>query len=519
MTGNFKKQFTIERPGVSFKNLVYSKNTVNYPLLISLTSVIFHLCCLNSFNLLTEEAYYWNYSRHLDYGFLDHPPMVAILIKATTEIFGTHEFGVRISSLFCWVLSAFYSFKLSELISKGAGKFAVLLLAFLPFFSLQAFIITPDQPLTACWAIALFCFYKALVLQRSNYWYAAGFWLGLGMLSKYTMILLGLATLFYIVLVPSNRQWLRRKEPYLAVLIAALLFTPVIYWNATNEWASFVFQGARRLKSTFHFSLHNFLGLLFLFLTPLGVFSLWQLFKRNITILNKENLSFIQIYTFVPLMVFAIYSLSHPVKFNWIGPGLLALIPWIAIQIQRNEKLYKYWLLTGFILMISYVCIVTITTSSSPKTLYAKLFRKYIDWQNLAEQINGIGRLIEQEQGRSPIIIPLDKYYLSSELSFYQAKLLAEKKIKTNYEVVGRHIFGFNSLMYSFWAKDRDLSHKTLIIISQDPRYFDNLQIVKKSPIFEFWSFSPGLGIPVSKYYYQIARLNPSVRKPVRLSQ
>jgi dolichol-phosphate mannosyltransferase len=510
MTGkiNSKKQFISASLTASIKNLFYPDNTINYPFCIILISVIFHLLCLNSYNLLTEEAYYWNYSRHLDFGFLDHPPMVAVLIKATTEIFGTNEFGVRISSLLCWALSAIYSYKLTNLISPGAGKFAALLLALLPFFFLQAFIITPDQPLTACWALALFCLYQALVLQHSNYWYAAGFWLGLGMLSKYTIILLGPATLLYLAIVPSGQHWFKRKEPYLCVLIAALLFTPVIYWNATHEWASFVFQGARRLKSSFHFSLHYFLGLLFLFLTPLGVFSLWQLFKRKITLLNKENLTFIQIYTLVPLIIFAIYSLSHPLKFNWIGPGLLALIPWIAIQIQRNEKLYKYWLITGLMLMLGYTCLVTMMASGSPKAIYSKLFTKYIDWQNLAEQVNGIGRLIEQEYS-TPVIVPLDKYTLSSELSFYQAKLLAQKKIKTRYEVIGSHIFGFNSLMYRYWAKKRDLSDKTLIIISQDPRYFEvQYKIIQKSPIFEFWSYSPGLGYPISKYYYQIAQMN-----------
>lgn len=58
--------------------------------------------------LLVEEAYYWNYAQHLDWGYLDHPPMVAVLIKACTFLFGTNEFGVRSASLFCWFISAFF---------------------------------------------------------------------------------------------------------------------------------------------------------------------------------------------------------------------------------------------------------------------------------------------------------------------------------------------------------------------------------------------------------------------------
>ncbi len=503
----FKESTYIEEVSASFKNLLSPKNTVNFTLIIILTAVLFHLLCINSYNLLTEEAYYWNYSRHLDFGFLDHPPMVAILIKTTTSIFGTNEFGVRISSLLCWILTAFYSYKLCNLMCKGSGLFALFLVAILPFFFLQAFIISPDQPLTACWSISLYCFYQALVSKRANYWYAAGFWLGLGMLSKYTIFLVGLATFIYIVLLPSQRGWLRRKEPYLCLLIACFLFTPVIYWNATHEWASFVFQGMRRFKSFFHFSLHHFLGLLLLFLTPFGVINLLELFKRKTAFLEEDQFSFIKIYTLIPLLFFAIYSFSHPLKFNWMGPGLLALIPFMAIQIKMNKKIYSYWLISGSILLITYAGLFGIMASGKPKALYFKLFIKYIDWQTLAEQINGLARLIEKE-GSTPLIVPLDKYNLSSELSFYQAKLKAQNKIKKEYEVIGSHIFGYNSLMFRYWSKNRNFFDKTLIIIAEDPRYYVvKFKIQEKSSIYEFWTYSPGSGYPVGKYYYQIAQL------------
>ena len=185
-------------------------------------------------DLLVEEAYYWNYAQHLDFSYLDHPPMVALLIKLTTTLFGTHEFGVRVSALFCWLLMAFFSFKLTECLTRGAGKYALLLLAILPYFFMQSVIITPDLPLLVCWSGALYCLYRGLVLNEPSFWYGAGVFIGLGMLSKYTICLLGLATLIYVVIVPAARAWLIRKEPYIAALIAAALFTPVLYWNANS---------------------------------------------------------------------------------------------------------------------------------------------------------------------------------------------------------------------------------------------------------------------------------------------
>ena len=84
-------------------------------LLIVGISFLLRLLWIGNNSLLVEEAYYWNYAQHLDFSYLDHPPMVAILIKLTTSIFGTNEFGVRIASIFCWLLASFFSFKLTNL--------------------------------------------------------------------------------------------------------------------------------------------------------------------------------------------------------------------------------------------------------------------------------------------------------------------------------------------------------------------------------------------------------------------
>src|SRR5580704_1656422 len=155
-----------------------------YLLVILALSLLIHLVCMISADLLVEEAYYWNYAQHLDFGYLDHPPMVALLIKLSTTIFGVNEFSVRLTSLPCWLLAIFFSYKLTVLIQPSAGIYAVMLLTVLPFFFLQTLVITPDLPLLACWSASLYCLYRALILNETKYWYLAGIGLGLGMLSK-----------------------------------------------------------------------------------------------------------------------------------------------------------------------------------------------------------------------------------------------------------------------------------------------------------------------------------------------
>ena len=159
-----------------------------------------------------EEAYYWNYAQHMDFSFLDHPPMVAWLIKASTLIFGTNEFGVQFPALLCWAIAAFFSFKWTELIYRGTGQYAVLLLSLMPYFFLQSLAITPDQPVLVCWSAALYYLYRSLVLDESRSWYVAGVWLGLGMLSKYTIVLLGPSVLLYWLLCHPQDIGSRRKR-------------------------------------------------------------------------------------------------------------------------------------------------------------------------------------------------------------------------------------------------------------------------------------------------------------------
>ena len=282
-------------------NQIISKNiSITFTFLIIVVSLGSRLLLLGSYDLLAEEAYYWNYAQHLDFSYLDHPPMVALLIKASTSIFGANEFGVRIPSLICWLLAAFFSFKLTELIRQGSGQYAVMLLSILPFFFLQSLVITPDQPLLVCWSAALYYLYRSLFFEESKCWYLTGVWLGLGMLSKYTIVLLGPTTLLYLIIVPTARHWFSRKEPYVCVLIAALLFTPVIYWNAIHEWASFVFQSSRRFHATSSFSFHYFIGILILFLLPSGIFGLWHLFNKKMlksAPIDEKTQRFLQIFT------------------------------------------------------------------------------------------------------------------------------------------------------------------------------------------------------------------------------
>ena len=175
--------------------------------------VLLRLIYLGQAQLIPDEAYYWNYAQHMDLSFYDHPPMVAWLIWLGTAIFGNTEFGVRIGAFVCGLITMGYLYALARnLYDKSTAMRAVLLLAVLPFYFATGMVMTADAPLVAAWAATLYYMERALMADRNSAWLGMGIAFGLGILSKYTLGLLGPAALLFVILDPASRRWLRRPH-------------------------------------------------------------------------------------------------------------------------------------------------------------------------------------------------------------------------------------------------------------------------------------------------------------------
>jgi 4-amino-4-deoxy-L-arabinose transferase-like glycosyltransferase len=490
---------------------LYGNTKTQSVVFIIIASFLLRLSFMGTHDLMVEEAYYWNYSEHLDYGYLDHPPMVALLIKISTYIFGTNEFGVRFIGLIVWIGAAFYSYKLTNLMNRDAGLYAVIVLSTLPYFFFQSLVITPDVPMFLCWSAALYCLYQALVNHKAYYWYGSGMWVGLGLCSKYSIILLAPTAFIYMVSVPHARFWFRRREPYLCALITLLFFFPVIYWNATHEWASFIFQSTRRFKEVSKFSLHHFVGLVFLFLLPLGATGLCNLFYKkagksaNITL---QSLRFLQLFTLIPLGFFGIFSLTHTIKFDWIGPSLIALVPWLSLHILHSKRMRALWFKGSVFVLLVYGCILFCVTFQLPNTLAPYVLKELVGWNDMTMQAHEIAQEINKNTGKTPVFVPLDSYHIGSELAFYQAKLLKEGNIDQTYPILGRHVFGMESLMWRYWDNQQEQHDNTWILISSKRQDFENPNVKKhihsESQIQTFWPHTSAKGHAIKPYYYAV---------------
>ena len=197
--------------------------------------------------LSPDEAYYWVWSRALAPGYLDHPPMVALWIRAGIALAGETPLGVRLLGPFAAALGSVLLARAAEdlLPGRSAGLRAAALLNATLLLGVGAVTMTPDTPLLLFWSVALWALARLLRTGQGGWWLAVGAASGLALASKYTAALLGLGVLLWLLLVPAARRWLARPWPWAGGALAAALFAPVVAWNAAHGWASFAKQGGR----------------------------------------------------------------------------------------------------------------------------------------------------------------------------------------------------------------------------------------------------------------------------------
>lgn len=461
--------------------------------------LVLRLCHLGSIELLPEEAYYWLYSKHLALGYLDHPPMVGWIIRCTTGMIGDTEFGVRLGAYVLWLVSAFFCFNLTRnLFDKTAAFVSVILFSVLPFFFAAGFLMTPDAPLVACWAGALYFLERSLLGRQTSGWIGAGLCMGLGLLSKYTVALLFPAILLFILLDRQSRYWLLRWELFIAFFISILLFLPVIIWNSEHHWISFAFQGQRRLLEGFTFNFPHLAGSILILLTPAGAVSAFREIvsgrtgARGMDVYEKQRKLFITIFTLIPFLVFFLFSFGREVKLNWTGPLWLAVIPMISWKMiylgpsfNRLDKIIRSaWPPTILCLIVCYALLLSYLALGAPWIwkIHSNSLDYMVGWKSLALQIDDIGDGIKKKTGIEPFVIGMDKNKITSELSFYRHKTKPQdaKSEAINY-TVGRHIFGEDSLMFQYWVPDIfDQAKKrgqVLILVSRELPEYDSHHI------------------------------------------
>ncbi len=213
-------------------------------------STAFRLLFASSVGGYTNEAYYFTYARHLDWGFFDHPPMVGAVAAIGPAVLPSvsPELGLRFGFVLLFAASSWLLARLTaRLYGPRAGVLAALALNGTIFYGLKiGTFADPDGPLLFFWLLTLDRLLVAFEEpERVVPWIGVGLAWGGALLSKYHAVFLPAGAVLYLLLRPANRRCLRTPGPYLAAVVGGLMFSPVIFWNSHHGWASFLYQGNR----------------------------------------------------------------------------------------------------------------------------------------------------------------------------------------------------------------------------------------------------------------------------------
>ena len=416
--------------------------------------------------LLPQEAYYWQWSLEPDWSYFDHPPLVAWSIAASTALFGQTSFGVKAAAV-AWSLG--WNLLWARLV---LDMFASRALAFWSLLALNLTIVyeahgsgpTPDTPLIFGWVGVVWAVWRASVTGRARWWLAAGGFAGLALLAKYSAVLLLPVVLLYLVFSPAQRHWLRHPGPYVAVLIAALMFAPVLWWNAQHDWASFAFQGSRRVGQMAAFRPRNALVLLgtqLFMVTPyllaLALVALWRGARDGLRGNLDDDMRLLLFSGAVPVVVFGAISLRSVVKPNWLAPAYWSLIVLGVQQIlQRGGRELRVMAIG---LASSAVFVVVILGVAVVPDLPLGELNIWSGWDRAAQRVQQEREALRSEGTAAFVFAP--NYKTSSLIRFH---------LPGQPRTYAQDIYGARALQYDYMPLDEELKGATGLLVLSDQR-------------------------------------------------
>ncbi|MFO7445663.1 MAG: glycosyltransferase family 39 protein [Ignavibacteriaceae bacterium] len=430
-----------------------------------------------SYGIFRDEFYYLACSNRLDIGYVDHPPLSIYILAVSKFVFGDSLFGLRMLPA---VVSGVVVLITGLLAKRLGGKnYAVAL-------SCIAVISTPQL-------MAMFTFYSmnyldylfwisaayVIVLlidnQKPSYWITLGIVLGLGLFNKIGVSWLCAGVFLGIVFTPL-RSSLKTKWPYIAALIAFIIFLPYIIWNINHNFAHLEFiRNATQLKYN-NITRMDFLSGLFLPYHPLNVL-IW-LPGLYFFFFNKEGKRY-RILGIVFITAFLILLINGNSKSEYLGPAFPLLFAGGAVLLERffNNKsnILKYsfpavLFISGLLLApfampvlpvqsyISYSKAAGIGPSGAEGKELTDLPQFYADmfgWEEMARTVSEVYQSLPDEEKKNTVIFALN-YGEAASLEYYSRKYPLPA-------IVCPH----NS--YWYWGLEDFKNAKTAIVVGGDP--------------------------------------------------
>ena len=354
--------------------------------------------------LQDDEAYYWVYSLFPAWGYFDHPPLTAIMIKVGYFLF-QNELGVRLVSLF---MNLGTLLLLQQLTGKQKPFLFYTIMLSMAILQIAGFMAAPDIPLIF-FTVLFFWVYKQF-LERSSLGYTLllGIVMALLLYSKYHGVLL----IFFTIL--SNPKILLKQQFLLAAFIGVICFLPHLYWQYEHDFISFKYHLFESNVNPYKFSYTTeYIGGQLLMAGPIaGIIlipaALWYRNKQKDKLIRALQFTLIGFYIF-----FLMSSFRGRVEANWTAPVVVPLVILSFFYLARNVKWEKALLFTlPFSIIIILLLRIAMVVDILPLETMKERFHSWKQWP----------QMMKQETKGLPIVWS-DSYQRASKYYFYTGQL------------------------------------------------------------------------------------------------
>lgn len=308
--------------------------------------------------LFPDEAYYWVWSRHLAAGYFDHPPGIPLLIRIGSVLAGASSLGVRLFALIAGFVATLATAGIAWRLGRGgAAVRAALVITCMPLAAAGLVLATPDAPLLATTALGIYtvvCALQSPLRSRASlgWWTAAGVALGLAFCSKYTSILMPIGVVIAVLWRPSLRARFTEPGPYVACIVATLIFLPVLRWNAAHQWVSFGFQIHHGLAAPTKLDLlaplkrlGDLVGGQAGLVSPILFVLLAIATVRGLRRSASDEAFVLAVIAAFTFLFFCYSATRQRVEANWPAPAYIAAIPLLAAM--ALSRLMRIWFRAG----------------------------------------------------------------------------------------------------------------------------------------------------------------------------
>lgn len=417
--------------------------------------------------LTSDEGYYWFYAQHLQWGYYDHPPMIAVLIKAGTAIL-PGELGVRFFNvvLSTGALALFFSLLKDEQ-KQNLKTYWVLLSA--PLLHYLTFLLFPDGPLLF-FSLLFLVAYKRFLEQQS---FAITAMLGLSLaLMAYSKYHGALVLVFTVI---ANPRLLKNGYFYLSLLIALLLFVPHLWWQYREGFPTLQYHLSGR---TGQWGLRYVGEYLSQQVVAIGPGLIFIPFVSKTKDVFERTLKVIIIGTFVFFLVSSFKTFVH---FHWTSIALYPLL-YFAVSYygkEHTKKLFR-WLILPFVVLFFIARILLMIPIIPAMHVGEDVYHGREDWAKSIAAIAGDYPLFMPNNLRE---VSLYRYYSGKP----GVTLYTRPQKKSQYEL---------------WGYEDSLQGKTVMMVLKDPFHQSRVMDTEARPVHfnffpQFRSYYTGVEVAV----------------------